>query len=147
VLDAVWQKPFLGYGYSAATSAFMGPLLVGEIGSAAVDAHNGYLDVLLGTGMVGLVALAFCMMSVIVTGIDRVKTSAGLERDFFMLLVTFPIMSLLNSCFEMEGIRGVETFLGALTFLSLTAVPLYLRHDRGNYRSPTTDAHTSQSLS
>jgi exopolysaccharide production protein ExoQ len=142
VLDAVWQKPFLGFGYSAATSAFMGPLLIGEVGSAAVDAHNGYLEVLLGTGMVGLVALAFCIASVIVTGIDRVKTSAGFERDFFMLLVTFPIMSLMNSFFEVEGIRGVETLLGALTFLSLTAVPLYLRLDRGNYQSRTSAAHT-----
>jgi O-antigen ligase len=142
VLDAVWQKPFLGFGYYAATADFMQPLLVVGVGTSAVDAHNGYLDVLLGTGIVGLVVLVFCIASVIITGIDRVKTSAGLERDFFMLLLTFPILTLLFSFFEVDAISGVQSVLGALTFVSLTAVPLYLRLDRGNYQSPTPAAHT-----
>ncbi len=134
VLDAVWQKPLLGFGYYAATADFMRPLLVAWVGSAAVDAHNGYLDVLLGTGIVGLVSLLFCISSVLVRGIGRVKTSAGLERDCFMLLLFFPISSLFFSFFE-AYLSGVQSVLGALTFLSLTAIPLYLRLDRGNYQS------------
>lgn len=140
VLDAVWQKPLLGFGYYAATADFMRPLLVAGLGRDAVDAHNGYLDVLLGTGIVGLVILLCCFSSVIVTGIDRVKTSARPERDFFMLLVSFPILSLLYSFFEAEGISGVQDVLDALTFLSLTAVPLYSRLDRGTSQSSA--AHT-----
>jgi exopolysaccharide production protein ExoQ len=142
VLDAIWQKPLLGFGYYAATSDFIMPLLVAEVGPAAVDAHNGFLDVMLGTGIVGLVLLVCCILSVIVAGIGRVKTSAGPEMDFFMLLVSFPIMSLFVSFFEVEAISGVQGVLGALTFLSLTAVPLYLRPYRGNYQSPTSAAHT-----
>src|SRR5216683_2689455 len=134
VLDAVWQKPLLGFGYYAATADFMRPLLVAWVGSAAVDAHNGYLDVLLGTGIVGLVSLLFYISSVLVRGIGRVKTSAGLERDCFMLLLFFPISSLFFSFFE-AYLSGVQSVLGALTFLSLTAIPLYLRLDRGNYQS------------
>ncbi|KRR10477.1 hypothetical protein CQ12_10495 [Bradyrhizobium jicamae] len=141
VFDAVWQKPLLGYGYYAATVDFIRPLLVGAMGQAAVDAHNGYLDVLLGTGIVGLALLLFCISSVIVIGIGRVKTSAT-ERDFFMLLVSFPILGLLSSFFEVAAMSGVQDPLGALTFLSLTAVPLYLRLDRSTYQWRTFAEHT-----
>ena len=142
VLDGIWQKPLLGFGYYAGTRDFMRPLLVGQLFSAAVDPHNGYFDVMLGTGTVGLILLLCCIASVLVTGIDRMKTSAGLERDFFWLLLAFPILSLLFSFFETEGISGVHDLLDALTFLSLTAIPLYLRLDRGTRQSPTSAAHT-----
>ncbi|MBO4227684.1 O-antigen ligase [Bradyrhizobium neotropicale] len=135
VLDAVWEKPLLGFGSYAATADLIRPLLVGWIGSA--DAHNGYLDVLLGTGIVGLGSLLFCISSVLVRGIGRVKTSGGLERDCFMLLLIFPISSLFFSFFEAFPISGVQSVLGALTFLALTAIPLYLR-DRSNYQSQPT---------
>jgi O-antigen ligase len=142
VLDAIWQKPLLGFGYYAGTHDFMRPLLQGQLFSAAVDPHNGYLDVMLGTGTVGLILLLCCIASVLVTGIDRMKTSAGLERDFFWLLLAFPILSLLFSFFETAGISGVHDLVDALTFLSLTAIPLYLRLDRGARQSPTSAAHT-----
>jgi exopolysaccharide production protein ExoQ len=132
VLDAVWQKPLLGFGYYAAVD-FMGPILDASVGSRY--SHNGYLDVLLGTGIVGLVSLLFCIFSVLVTGIGRVKTSAGSEAECFMLLLTFLILSLFFSFFE-APIAGNEGTLGALTFLSLTAIPLYLRLHRGNYQWP-----------
>lgn len=131
VLDAIWQKPLLGFGYFAATFDFMRPLLVSRLGAA--NAHNGYLDVVLGTGIVGLASLLFSVSLVLVRGIDRVKTSGGLERDCFMLLLFFPIASLVFSFFEVFPISGVDNVLGALTFLSLTAIPLYLRVDRDHY--------------
>lgn len=113
VLDAAWERPLLGFGYNAATADFMRPLLVGWVGSAAVDAYNGYLDVLLGTGIVGLVSLLFCISSVIIRGFSRVKTSAGPEMDCFMLLVSFPISSLFYSFFEVAGMGGSERARGA----------------------------------
>jgi exopolysaccharide production protein ExoQ len=142
VLDAIWQRPILGYGYFAATADFMRPLLIVQVGSPAVDAHNGYLDVLLGTGIVGLAILLFCISSVIARGIRRAKTSIGRESDCFLLLVTFPISSLFFSFFEVAGISGGQSVLGALTFLSLAAIPSYLRVDRGRYQSPAYSADT-----
>jgi O-antigen ligase len=131
VLDAVWQKPLLGFGYFAATDDFMRPLLNQELGAS--HPHNGYLDVLLGTGAVGLVLLIFSILSVVVTGISRVRTCSGLERDCLMLLLFFPITSLVFSFFEAFPISDVQNVLGALTFLSLTALPLYLRRDRAHH--------------
>jgi exopolysaccharide production protein ExoQ len=133
VLDAIWQRPLLGFGYYAATLDFMGPILDATVGIRY--SHNGYLDVTLGTGIVGLASLLFCIFSALVTGIDRVKTSAGSEAECFMLLLIFLILSLFFSFFE-NPIAGNEGTLGALTFLSLTAIPLYLRFDRGNYQWP-----------
>jgi exopolysaccharide production protein ExoQ len=129
VLDAIWQKPLLGFGYYAAAQDFMGPILDASVGIRY--SHNGYLDVLLGTGIVGLVSLLFCFFSVLVAGIGRVKTSAGSEAECFMLLLTFLILGLFYSFFE-ETITSNEGTLSALTFLSLTAIALYLRVDRGN---------------
>jgi len=134
VLDAIWQSPLLGFGYYAATEDFIRPLLVGWVGSAAVDPHNGYLDVLLGTGIVGLASVLICISSAIIKGIRRVKSSSGPDATCLMLLLSFPISSLFVSFFEVSAISGVQSVLGALTFLSLTAIPLYLRLDRGNLR-------------
>lgn len=145
VLDAIWQRPLLGYGFAAATD-FIRPLLVAQLGSAAVDPHNGYLEVLLATGMVGLGGLVFCIGSVIIRGIGRVKMSTGREADCFMLLLSFPILSSVNAIFEAGPISGVEGTLGALTYLSLTAVPLYLGLERGKYQLPTSAAHTRSVL-
>jgi O-antigen ligase len=136
VQNAIWQNPLLGFGYFAATADFMRPLLVGQLGAA--HAHDGYLDVLLGTGIVGLVSLLFCIGLVLVRGIDHVKTSARQEGDCFVLLLYFPIASLVFSFFEAFPLSDVLNVLGALTFLSLTAIPLYLRLDRGNYQSQPT---------
>jgi exopolysaccharide production protein ExoQ len=131
VLDAVWQKPLLGFGYAVATGDFKGISPVQELGAG--HAHNGYLDVLLGTGAVGLVLLIFSILSVVVTAISRLKTCSGLERDCLMLLLFFPITSLVFSFFEAFPISDVQNVLGALNFLSLTAIPLYLRGDRARH--------------
>jgi O-antigen ligase len=140
VLHAILQKPLLGFGYVAASIDFIRPIL-------AVDSHNGYLDVLLGTGTVGLAVLLFCILSVIRRGIDRVKLSAGPERDCFMLLVSFPIFGLFHSFVEVASMAGVQQdVLGALNFLSLTAIPIYLQQRLGNYRSVMSAANRGSAL-
>jgi len=128
VLDSIWQKPVLGFGYYAGNADFIRPLLVGQIGPAAVDAHNGYLDVMLGTGMVGLISLLFCILAVLVRGFGRVKISAGSKVDCLMLLLIFPFSSLLFMLFE-GAMTEVGGTLDTLTFLSLTAIPFYLRRE------------------
>jgi O-antigen ligase len=129
VLDAIWQEPILGSGYFAATNDLIRPLLTSLVGPAAVDPHNGYLDVMLGTGIVGLVILLVCILVGIIGGITEAKSSAVAERESFILLTSFPISSLFFAFFEVMGF-GVQNTLGALTFLSLTAIPLYSRRHR-----------------
>jgi len=146
VLNAIWQNPFLGYGYDAATANFIKPLLIGQVGPAAVDAHNGYLDVMLGTGFLGLTILLYCISSVTRDGITRAKISVESKSDCFLLLVSFPMLSLFFSFFEVAALSSVQGLLGALTFLSLTAIPLYLRLDLRGYRSSAVSRRSASRL-
>lgn len=131
VLDAIWQEPLIGFGYYSAMADFLGPILVSATGAS--HAHNGYLDVLLGTGILGLSTLLFCIFSVLRVGLDRVKMLARSEADCFLMLLFFLISGLVFSLFE-TGIPGpVESVTGALTFASLTAIPLYLRRTPAIY--------------
>ncbi|WFU38836.1 O-antigen ligase family protein [Bradyrhizobium sp. CB82] len=128
-LDAAWERPVLGFGYFAATMDPLGidalrPILT--LGMKSIAVHNGYLNVLIDTGIVGLTSLAMWFLIVIVRGLQRVNASTSPERDYFMLLVFFPIGTVFFSFVEgvLHDPRGL---IGALTFSSLTAIPCYLR--------------------
>lgn len=55
-LEAIDNKPWLGHGYSAFWMGSLGPskLIVADVGWEAPHAHNGYLDVCLDLGLLGL---------------------------------------------------------------------------------------------
>jgi exopolysaccharide production protein ExoQ len=120
-LNAARQRPILGFGYSAQTIDPLKPLV-----AMKVNVHNGYLNVLIVTGIVGLVSLLTWFLIVITRGIHRPNTSTSCERDYFMLLAFFPIGSLFFSFVEVV-MDDPRTLAGALTFSSLTAIPCYLR--------------------
>jgi exopolysaccharide production protein ExoQ len=123
-LDAAWQRPILGFGYFAGTIDPLKPLLA--LGMKDTNVHNGYLNALIYTGIVGLVSLAMWFFIVIVRGIHRANTSTSFERDYFMLLVFFLVGTLFLSFVEVV-LDDPRTLIGALTFSSLTAIPCYLR--------------------
>jgi len=58
------ERLLTGYGYSAFWSdgSSLACYIRGEIGWGAPNAHNGYREVLLGTGLVGLVPLIFVVV-------------------------------------------------------------------------------------
>jgi len=65
VVDAWWQRPWHGFGFMAGW--FDGDLRRGlaEIGFNHWEAHNGYLEVLLGAGLLGASALAWFLVRLI----------------------------------------------------------------------------------
>ena len=129
-LDLIWQKPILGFGYSASTTSVLRPILTSTVGSTAVDAHNGYLDALLGTGAVGLISLILCLASAIVTATNQIKVSAGCERDCFVLLLCFPVVASFLAFSEVHPVGQVQGALGALVYMSFVAIPYYVRKGR-----------------
>lgn len=129
VLDTIWQSPIFGFGYYSATIDFLRPILMNEVGPAVVDPHNGYLEVLLATELAGLALLMASVVLAAISGVNQAQATSGARKDCFMLLVSIPILSLFVGFYEVSAF-GVESTLGALTFLSMTAMPVYLKRQR-----------------
>jgi len=61
VMNEIWKRPILGYGYEAFWQGFKGDSrgILEATGWLVPMAHNGYLDLWLGLGLVGLAVYAF----------------------------------------------------------------------------------------
>jgi exopolysaccharide production protein ExoQ len=96
----VQEHPWVGAGFAA----FWSPLNTAQLGSSAVSgapsAHNGYLEELLNTGMVGLaILLAFCLGTLTVA---RRRALKGDELGWlvFMFTAYFLLLNLTNALTE-----------------------------------------------
>jgi O-antigen ligase len=126
VLAMIADSPLLGHGYYAGTSAFAGPRLKEIFGPAVWDAHNGYLTILLETGIVGLCLYLYAILSVLFIGTAQAKHEGRGRRDYFMLLSISPILSLVFAFFEGHPFSE-EGCIGTLNFFSLVATYSYLK--------------------
>jgi exopolysaccharide production protein ExoQ len=95
VLDEIWQKPWLGYGYRAYWRGFTGPSAViwSKLPWLPPHSHNGALDVWLELGLLGLLVftagfVALCLQSISWTRHSRVSTAL-----FPILYLTFVALS------------------------------------------------------
>jgi exopolysaccharide production protein ExoQ len=64
VMDAIWKRPVLGYGYEAFWQGFKGDSrgILESTGWLVPMAHNGYLDLWLSLGLVGVAVYVFVFM-------------------------------------------------------------------------------------
>lgn len=71
----LWQqKPLIGFGYGAGAELIR-PQLSGMLFASAVDAHNGYLDILAETGIIGLTTYIALLVVVFRRGFRLIATS------------------------------------------------------------------------
>jgi len=65
VMASIWKRPILGYGYEAFWEGFKGASrgILESTGWLVPMAHNGYLDLWLSIGLVGLVVYSFIFFS------------------------------------------------------------------------------------
>ncbi len=61
-VDAITSHPYFGYGYTAFWVADEGLEIQAALGPAFVHAHNGYLDLALQLGLIGLLAFVITMV-------------------------------------------------------------------------------------
>jgi uncharacterized membrane protein YhaH (DUF805 family) len=92
-----WDHPWLGAGFAA----FWSPLHIAELASSGVmgrsSAHNGYLEELLNTGVVGLIILlAFCLGTLTVA-LRRARRGDPLGWLVFLLMVYYLLLNLTNA--------------------------------------------------
>ncbi len=97
LIEQVWQHPWLGAGFAA----FWSPVHISELASTAVSgrasAHNGYLEELLNTGVVGLtILLAFCLGTLTVA-LRRARRGDPLGWLLFMFMVFYLLLNLTNA--------------------------------------------------
>jgi len=97
LIEYFWQHPWLGAGFAA----FWSPLHIAELASSGVmgrsSAHNGYLEELLNTGVVGLIILlAFCLGTLTVA-LRRARRGDPLGWLVFLLMVYFLLLNLTNA--------------------------------------------------
>ncbi len=64
VMDSIWKRPILGYGYEAFWEGFSGASrgILESTGWLVPMAHNGYLDLWLGLGLVGLLLFVYLFL-------------------------------------------------------------------------------------
>jgi exopolysaccharide production protein ExoQ len=115
VLKLVEMQPWMGYGY--ASSVFVLPQYVNEIGFTTSHAHNLMLQLLLTTGWIGVILFTLAIMGVILRAIvyrDRIA--------FAMIAFV-----LLNGITESSGFTTLANIC-SLAFGIAVSLPLASRH-------------------
>jgi exopolysaccharide production protein ExoQ len=97
LIEQVWQHPWLGAGFAA----FWSPTHISQLGASAVagrsSAHNGYLEELVNTGVVGLtILLAFCLGTLTVA-LRRARRGDPLGWLIFLFMVFYLLLNLTNA--------------------------------------------------
>jgi O-antigen ligase len=97
LIEPIWQHPWLGAGFAA----FWSPANVSELGSSVVSgrasSHNGYLEELLNTGVVGLtILLAFCL-GTLTLALRRARRGDPLGWLLFLFMVFYLLLNLTNA--------------------------------------------------
>ena len=84
VLRAIYKHPVLGYGYGGFWNELHGESFsaIAELGWAVPSAHNGYLDICLQLGVVGLLLFLWSMLS---AALNLVKCLAVGDRSNYVL--------------------------------------------------------------
>ncbi len=123
LLDKVSDKPWLGYGYNG-----FWPSEIDDVQSqllwSAGHAHNGFLEVALGLGLLGLLLLIFNLLSNYLRAVKLV--SLATTAEYLWPLQVMTIIIFVNFSIE-------STFLKPNIFWMLyvgTSLSLILQHDR-----------------
>ena len=97
LIEQIWQHPWLGAGFAA----FWSPIHIAELGSIALmgrnSAHNGYLEELLNTGVVGLMILLTFCLGTLTVALRRARRGDPLGWLVFMLVVYYLLLNLTNA--------------------------------------------------
>ena len=80
VLQSVGRRPLLGYGYDAFWQGLRGEslLLTSQVGWEVPHSHDGYLEVLLATGVAGLLLFLVCVLRMLTGSISYLRRHRGL---------------------------------------------------------------------
>jgi exopolysaccharide production protein ExoQ len=91
------QRPWLGHGFESFWTADHVQFIADELQFPVVEAHNGYLEVMLSTGRVGLGLHLLAVVVGIIAAARRLWQTNDPSCSFVTAVLTY---SLLSACFE-----------------------------------------------
>ncbi|QNI33066.1 O-antigen ligase family protein [Alloacidobacterium dinghuense] len=91
VLQQIGDRPILGYGFSAFWNSWQGERVSDAVNwdSAVPHAHNGFLEVWLGLGIVGLVMILLSLSRNFLLSLRIARSNREMEYSWPLLLVIF----------------------------------------------------------
>ena len=90
VTNQIVERPFLGYGYNAFWDSSTYSARIDDIfGWDAPNAHNGYLEVLLGIGLLGLILFLVGFIKILMVSIKRHFSKRNPETLFAIMFLIF----------------------------------------------------------
>ncbi len=101
VLESWWQRPWGGHGFMAVWFDDDLRVRLLERGRDLYEAHSGYLEVLVGAGVVGAIALAW-LLWVVGRGVVHAVPTGSWESQWWVAIVVFVML-----------MNAGETFVGA----------------------------------
>jgi exopolysaccharide production protein ExoQ len=120
VLSAIYAHPILGYGYGAFWSGMKGEVLNIYIASRwlPMSAHNGYLELLLSFGIVGVPLLLYFLARSLRTAKDYIGTN---EDRLSLWPISYLVLFLFHNFFESHLLetRSLEFLILAMVVTSL----------------------------
>ncbi|MBB4019227.1 O-antigen ligase [Chelatococcus caeni] len=118
LIDLVGENPWLGYGFSAGYQVLR-PAVTAMFGYDFVNPHSGYMDILVGLGVVGLLAVLFVLFILLRQSL-RLVLREDVARLGALRYLPFAVAVFLIGANVVEAMliesRGFATALLALTF-------------------------------
>ena len=95
VWEAIQLKPWLGYGSAAFWNSFEGPSKYVELVLRARVhyAHNGFLDILLGTGIIGLSLFLISFVATTIKSLILLRKTNTVEGFWPLLFLTYLLLT------------------------------------------------------
>lgn len=127
VWDMIQQRPWLGYGYQGfwhnleGASAYVN-LAFGPFSSSGIpSSHNGFLEILLATGFVGLSVFFIGFVINFVKAIVLIRISSNVENLWPLLYLTY-ILAVNIAETSLASLNNMHWVLYSATIFSLTNV-------------------------
>ena len=98
VWNAIWQRPFFGYGFDSFWMGLQGDSLsiIRSVGWLVPTAHDGYLDLLLSMGFVGTMLFVPVLLQSIRRALQTVANEEGSARYLPACFLVFWLVYNLN---------------------------------------------------
>ena len=139
-LEAMWERsPVIGLGYYAGSRALMremGKRKVYDWQGKLGDAHSGYMEVIIGAGILGGVLLFFLLISLIMTA-TRLLLLHGRDPPVFTCVALLGVMLIIAA----TSSNSIHIGTGGFTFWSLmTLIPVLAERHFGARRRQAREA-------